>query len=69
VCFGPAKSYLGAWNYETVDIASFCQVGRNAIAVRVLRYSSQFAGNMSLPRAIHPGLIVHSATLVCFVLS
>lgn len=64
VCFGPAKSHLGEWNYETVDIASFCRVGHNAIAVRVLRYSAQFPGNMSLARANQPGLIVHSAVLV-----
>lgn len=64
VCFGPAKSHLGEWNYETVNIAPFCDVGRNIIALRVLRYSAQFPGNLSLTRAILPGVIVHSDSLV-----
>lgn len=64
VCFGPAKSHLGEWNYETVDIAPFCNVGQNTIAMRVLRYSAHFPGNMSLTRAIIPGVIVHSDVVV-----
>ncbi|KAJ6023838.1 hypothetical protein N7540_004635 [Penicillium herquei] len=63
VCFGPAKSHLGEWNYETVDIAPFCRPGRNVLAVRVLRFSTYFPGNMSLVRASLPGMIVHSDTL------
>jgi hypothetical protein len=55
---------LGEWNYETVDIAPFCNVGANTLALRVLRYSAHFSGNMSLVRAIKPGVIVHSDTLV-----
>ena len=66
VCFGPAKSHLGEWNFETVDIAPFCYVGTNTLAMRVLRYSAHFPGNMSLVRAVKPGVIVHSDTLVSF---
>lgn len=35
VCFGPARSDLHHWRYETVDIAPFLKTGPNVIAVRV----------------------------------
>ncbi|KAJ5553454.1 hypothetical protein N7494_002832 [Penicillium frequentans] len=63
VCFGPAKSHLGEWNYETIDIAPFCLPGKNVIAARVLRYSPRHSGNMSFIRGIIPGLILHSDNL------
>jgi alpha-L-rhamnosidase len=64
VCIGPAKSHLGEWNYETIDIAPFCKAGKNVIAARVLRYSPVHPGSMSLVRGIIPGLILHSDSLV-----
>lgn len=66
VCFGPAKSHLGEWNYESIDIAPFCTAGRNVIAVRVLRYSPLYAGNMSLTRGIIPGFILHCEDVVSY---
>lgn len=62
--FGPAKSHLGEWNYETIDIASLLKKGGNVIAARVLRYSTMHSGNMSLVRAVIPGFILHSEDLV-----
>lgn len=35
VSLGPARGDLEHWNYETVDIASFLQAGRNIIAAKV----------------------------------
>ena len=59
VAFGPCKSYLTRWYYETVDIKPFLREGKNAIAVRVLRFSPAHAGNSSMTRANIPGLILH----------
>ncbi|KAL2809364.1 Six-hairpin glycosidase-like protein [Aspergillus granulosus] len=59
VSFGPAKSYLNEWNYETVDIAPFVRPGKNVLAVRVLRYSGVQVGNTSMVRAGIPGFILH----------
>jgi hypothetical protein len=69
VSFGPAKSHLGEWNYETVDIAPYCRIGKNVIAAQVLRYSVIYPGNMSLTRGIIPGFILHAATLVSTTLT
>lgn len=62
--FGPAKSHLGEWNYETVDIAPFLRNGENLIAARVLRHSTMHSENMSLVRAVIPGFILQSEDLV-----
>ena len=35
VCFGPARSDLAHWNFETVDIASFLVRGENVVAALV----------------------------------
>jgi alpha-L-rhamnosidase len=35
VCFGPARSDLAHWNFETVDIAPFLQQGTNTVAALV----------------------------------
>jgi len=32
VCFGPARSDMNHWNYETLDIASFLKPGKNLLA-------------------------------------
>ncbi|KAL2851259.1 Six-hairpin glycosidase-like protein [Aspergillus pseudodeflectus] len=63
VCFGPAKSTLAEWNYETVDIAPFCTAGTNSIAARVLRYSPRQPGTMSFIRGPIPGFILYCESL------
>src|SRR5688572_6220820 len=35
VSLGPARGDLTHWNFETVDIASYLQAGKNTIAARV----------------------------------
>lgn len=62
--FGPAKSHLGEWNYETVDITPLFRKGENVIAAQVLRYSAIHSGNMSVVRAVIPGFILYSEDLV-----
>ncbi|KAF2083754.1 glycoside hydrolase family 78 protein [Saccharata proteae CBS 121410] len=57
--FGPCKSYLGRWYYETVDIARYLEQGDNVLAVRVLRYSPTEPGVFSWARANRPGLMVY----------
>jgi hypothetical protein len=61
ISFGPAKSYLNEWNYETVDIAPFVNRGgeRNVLAARVLRYSGTQVGNTSMVRAAIPGFFLY----------
>jgi alpha-L-rhamnosidase len=59
ISFGPCKSYLSRWNYETVNIAPFLKVGVNVLAARVLRFSIAHDGCLSMIRSPLPGLIVH----------
>ncbi|KAL3488954.1 Six-hairpin glycosidase-like protein [Aspergillus germanicus] len=61
ISFGPAKSYLEEWNYETVDIGLFVKPAgeKNVLAARVLRYSGSQVGNTSMVRAAIPGFWVH----------
>lgn len=56
--FGPAKSYLSRWYYETFDIASHLRQGSNVLAARVLRFSSTHDGCFSMIRSPHPGFIL-----------
>ncbi|KAL4968135.1 Six-hairpin glycosidase-like protein [Aspergillus stella-maris] len=58
VLFGPAKSYLNEWNYETIDIAPYLRTGRNVLAAKVLRYSPVKEGNMGMARAPIAGFIL-----------
>ncbi|KAL4938822.1 hypothetical protein BDV06DRAFT_231525 [Aspergillus oleicola] len=58
ILFGPAKSYLNEWNYETLDIAPYLRVGNNVLAARVLRYSPLKEGNMGMARAPIAGFIL-----------
>ncbi|KAL3474747.1 Six-hairpin glycosidase-like protein [Aspergillus californicus] len=62
VLFGPAKSHLNEWNYETFDIAPFCREGVNVLAARVLRYSPVMSGNMGMARAGIPGFVLAIST-------
>ncbi|CAN8104532.1 unnamed protein product [Discula destructiva] len=58
VSFGPAKSYLSHWNYESVNITPYLRPGANVLAARVLRLSSSHDGCVSMIRSAFPGLIV-----------
>lgn len=59
VSFGPCKSYLEHWYYETVeDIRPFLKQGENVLAARVLRFSSSYPGCMSMIRSALPGFIL-----------
>ncbi|KAL2857078.1 Six-hairpin glycosidase-like protein [Aspergillus pseudoustus] len=60
VSFGPAKSHLNEWNYETVDLAPFLRGPgeRNVLAARVLRYSGVQVGNTSMVRGAIPGFVL-----------
>lgn len=58
ISFGPAKSYLSRWYYDSVDIAPLLKVGVNVLAARVLRFSNSHDGCVSLVRSALPGLIV-----------
>lgn len=66
VAFGPAKSHLGEWNYETVDVAPLLRAGSNVVAARVLRYSPFHSGNMSMTRGIIPGFILYCSEIVWY---
>ncbi|KAL6231284.1 hypothetical protein BDW75DRAFT_233729 [Aspergillus navahoensis] len=60
ILFGPAKSYLQEYNYETIDISPFLMPGRkNVLAAKVLRYSPVKEGNLSMVRAGIGGFILH----------
>ena len=56
VSFGPVKGDAHLWYFDTVDIAPFLHIGRNQIAVHVLRffYATSFAA--SFPRLAFGGL-------------
>ncbi|CAK7233770.1 hypothetical protein SBRCBS47491_008724 [Sporothrix bragantina] len=58
VSFGPCKSYLQHWIYETVDIRPYLRPGRNVLAAMVLRYSSTHPGCLSMVRSSVPGFLL-----------
>jgi hypothetical protein len=43
VCFGPAKGDLYHWNFETVDIASYLNPGKNVLAAVVWNFGEERA--------------------------
>ncbi|KAK6062549.1 hypothetical protein SCUP234_02466 [Seiridium cupressi] len=59
ISFGPCKSYLGRWNYETVNITPYLKTGVNVLAAKVLRFSIAHDGCLSMVRSPLPGFIVH----------
>ncbi|KAH8678390.1 Six-hairpin glycosidase-like protein [Xylariales sp. PMI_506] len=59
ISFGPCKSYLARWNYETVDIAPLLRPGKNVLAAKVLRFSSSHDGCLSMVRSSLPGFILY----------
>ena len=61
VSFGPCKSYLSRWYYDTIDISPHLREGHNIFHARVLRFSNAHAGSLSLIRAPSPGFILHCA--------
>lgn len=56
--FGPAKSYLSRWYYDTFNITADLKQGTNVLAARVLRFSSTHDGCFSMIRSPFPGLIL-----------
>jgi alpha-L-rhamnosidase len=53
VNFGPQLSDVRHWRYETIDLASFLQVGKNVIAVEVINWgTNRFYGIMSTRTAL-----------------
>ena len=60
VSFGPCKSYLASWCYETIDITDHLVPGTNVLSAKVLRYSYLHAGNSSMIRAPTPGFLLQS---------
>lgn len=64
--FGPAKSYLSRWYYDTFDITAHLKQGPNVLSARVLRFSSTHDGCFSLVRSPLPGLILSCEVGVSF---
>jgi hypothetical protein len=64
ISFGPCKSYLSHWNYETVNITNYLKTGSNVLAAKVLRFSIAHDGCLSMVRSPLPGLIVHCQVAV-----
>ncbi|KAJ5378500.1 hypothetical protein N7509_011619 [Penicillium cosmopolitanum] len=59
VSFGPCKSYMERWHFETVDILPYLVKGENVLSARVLRYSSITAGSSSILSTELPGFLLH----------
>lgn len=58
ISFGPAKSYLSRWYYDTLDIATRLKQGRNVLTAEVLRFSSTHDGCFSMIRSPFAGFIL-----------
>lgn len=58
ISFGPAKSYLSHWYYDTVNITPHLKPGANLLAAKVLRFSNSQDGCVSMIRSALPGLIL-----------
>lgn len=58
ISFGPAKSYLTHWFYDTVNITAYLRPGLNVLAARVLRFSRSHDGCSSMIRSPLPGFIM-----------
>lgn len=65
VSFGPCKSYMERWHFETVDILPYLVKGENVLSARVLRYSSTAAGSSSILSTELPGFLIHCEIEVC----
>ncbi|KAJ5100029.1 hypothetical protein N7532_007030 [Penicillium argentinense] len=60
VSFGPCKTYMERWHYETVDILPYLLKGENVLSARVLRYSSVTPGSSSIISTEIPGFLLHA---------
>ncbi|CAK7200681.1 hypothetical protein SEUCBS139899_003379 [Sporothrix eucalyptigena] len=58
ISFGPSKSNLQHWIYETVDIRPNLCPGRNVLTATVLRYSNTHPGCLSMVRSSMPGFLL-----------
>lgn len=58
ISFGPAKSYLTKWYYDTVNITPHIKAGVNVLAATVLRFSSSHDGCLSMVRSSTPGFLL-----------
>ncbi|PQE16472.1 hypothetical protein CJF30_00003168 [Rutstroemia sp. NJR-2017a BBW] len=56
--FGPCKSYLARWYYETVNITPLLRAGGNVLSAKVLRFSATNSAGSSMARSPLPGLIL-----------
>lgn len=59
ISFGPCKSYLSHWYYETVNITPLLREGKNELAAHVLRFSVAHDGCTNMARSPLPGFILH----------
>ena len=55
---GPARGSTSSWYYDTLDIASHLQPGRNVVTFVVLRYFAASRAAMPFARTSIPGLTV-----------
>jgi alpha-L-rhamnosidase len=66
ISFGPCKSYLTHWYYETVNITPLLREGKNELAAHVLRFAAAQDGCLSMVRSPLPGFILHCELPVSF---
>lgn len=66
--FGPCKSYMERWHYETVDLLPYLVEGENVLSARVLRYSCITAGSSSIFSTELPGFLSHCELEVSFIM-
>lgn len=59
VCWGPARGDIAHWYFETVDIASYLQPGKNVLAVQVWNFGEWTPGAQM---TLKTGLIVQGNT-------
>lgn len=56
---GPCKGDCEVWYYDTLELVSYLQTGKNVIAVEVLAFPDEHGnGSFSIFRTGHPGLFV-----------
>ena len=61
VAVGPSRGSQYIWYYDSVDISSYLQQGRNEIQIVVLRYFAANRAAMPFARTSFPGLTVFGA--------
>lgn len=59
ISFGPMRGDIQVWYYDTIDIAKYLKIGKNVIAVRILRYPTGMqVGNNSIITTDIAGLYI-----------